>query len=62
MPSITDHTGKGEGRCVQLYSTKELAALAAYSAQVQKGFIKAAAANPCAAKNPCATKNPGAGR
>lgn len=44
------------------WGSKELAALTAYSGQVQKGFIQAAAANPCAAKNPCATKNPCAGR
>lgn len=53
------------------WGSKELAALTAYSRQIQKEFIQAAAANPCmlkpaaanpcnpcAAKNPCATKNP----
>lgn len=40
--------------------SKELAALSAYSLQVQKTFKPGAAkpANPCAAKNPCAPKNP----
>jgi cytochrome c len=49
------------------WESKELAALTAYAGQVQKGFIKAAAANPCMLKpaaanpcNPCAAKNPGA--
>ena len=53
------------------WESKELAALTAYSGQVQQAFIRAAAANPCmlkpatanpcnpcAAKNPCAVKNP----
>jgi cytochrome c len=47
------------------WESKELAALTAYSRQVQQEFIRAAAANPCMLKpaaanpcNPCATKNP----
>jgi len=42
------------------WDSKELAALTAYTAEVQKGFkpAKGQAANPCAAKNPCAPKNP----
>ena len=53
------------------WGSKELAALTAYSRQVQKEFIQAAAVNPCmlkpaaanpcnpcAARNPCAAKNP----
>jgi cytochrome c len=51
------------------WDSKELAALTAYAGEVQKGFIKAAAANPCMLKpsaanpcNPCAAKNPCAGK
>ena len=47
------------------WTSKELAALTAYAHEVQKDFIKAAAANPCMLKpsaanpcNPCAAKNP----
>jgi cytochrome c len=47
------------------WASKELAALTAYAGEVQKNFIKAAAANPCMLKpqaanpcNPCAAKNP----
>jgi hypothetical protein len=44
------------------WESKELAALTAYAGEVQQGFIKAAAANPCmlkpSAANPCAAKNP----
>jgi cytochrome c len=43
------------------WDSKELAALSAYSLEVQKTFkpgAQPAAANPCASKNPCATKNP----
>lgn len=35
---------------------KKLAALTAYTASLQKGFM--AGANPCAAMNPCAPRNP----
>jgi hypothetical protein len=42
------------------WESKELAALTMYAQEVQKGFIKAAAANPCMLKqpatNPCAAK------
>lgn len=40
------------------WGSKELAALTAYTAKVQKTFKpgKAAAQNPCAAKNPCAAR------
>lgn len=48
------------------WDSKELAALTAYTGELQKKFRKAAAANPCAAKpaNPCAPKsaNPCAAR
>lgn len=37
------------------WDSRELAALTAYTGQVQKHY-KPAAANPCAAKNPCAPK------
>ena len=47
------------------WGSKELAALTAYTQEVQKGFVKAVAANPCMLKasasnpcNPCAAKNP----
>jgi cytochrome c len=43
------------------WDSEALAALTAYAGQVQKEFIKAAAANPCnpcVAKHPCAAKNP----
>ena len=44
------------------WDSRELAALTAYTAQVQKDFQRAAkagkTANPCAAKNPCAARNP----
>lgn len=48
------------------WDSKQLAALTAYSAEVQKTFkppqgkigTPCAAQNPCAAKNPCAGKNP----
>jgi hypothetical protein len=43
------------------WDSKELAALSAYSLEVQKTFkpgAQHATANPCASKNPCATKNP----
>jgi cytochrome c len=44
------------------WDSKDLAALSAYSLQVQKTFkpgaAQPAAANPCAAKNPCGAKNP----
>ena len=42
------------------WESKELAALTAYTAQVQKSFKASGAgkANPCAAKNPCAARNP----
>jgi hypothetical protein len=55
------------------WNSRELAALTAYAGEVQKDFIKTAAANPCALKpkatnpcnpcaakaaNPCAAKNP----
>ena len=38
------------------WNSKALAALTAYTGEVQKGFMKAAAKNPCAARNPCAAK------
>ncbi|MBU0621197.1 MAG: cytochrome C peroxidase [Gammaproteobacteria bacterium] len=38
------------------WSGKDLAALTAYTASLQKGFM--AGVNPCAAKNPCAARNP----
>lgn len=41
------------------WNSKELAALSAYSLEVQKTF-KPVAANPCAAKNPCSAPNPSA--
>ncbi len=45
------------------WDSKELAALSAYTLEVQKGFKPGkGAANPCAAKNPCAPKNPCAGK
>jgi len=41
------------------WNSHELAALTAYTAQVQKGFKPmSTAANPCAPKNPCAGNNP----
>jgi cytochrome c len=41
------------------WDSTELAALTAYTGEVQKKFKPgAAAANPCAAKSPCAAKNP----
>jgi cytochrome c len=40
------------------WESRELAALTAYTAEVQKTFKP----NPCAAKNPCAGKNPCAAR
>lgn len=43
------------------WNSKELAALSAYSLEVQKTFKPAAtpaAANPCVPKNPCGTQNP----
>jgi hypothetical protein len=42
------------------WESRELAALTAYVAQVQKTFAPnpSAARNPCAAKNPCAAGNP----
>lgn len=43
------------------WDSKELAALAAFVTEEQKGFAEArktGAANPCAMKNPCAPKNP----
>jgi hypothetical protein len=44
------------------WGSKDLAALTAYSGEVQKRFIKTGgatkAASPCAAKNPCAARNP----
>lgn len=50
------------------WNSRELGALTAYTAEVQKGFRKVAmnpcaaknpcAGNPCAAKNPCAARNP----
>jgi len=44
------------------WNGKKLAALTAYTASVQKGFMRntnpCAAKNPCAARNPCAAKNP----
>ena len=36
------------------WDSRELAALTAYTREVQKGFIKTGAKNPCAGKNPCA--------
>jgi hypothetical protein len=39
------------------WGSKELAALSAYSLEVQKTF-KPVAANPCAPKNPCSAQNP----
>lgn len=47
------------------WESRELAALTAYTAEVQKSFKPAKAgraANPCAARNPCAAKNPCAGK
>ena len=47
------------------WDSRELAALTAYTAQVQKSFKPSQAkggANPCAAQNPCAAKNPCAGK
>lgn len=38
------------------WDSRELAALTAYTGEVQKAFIKGAARNPCASKNPCAAK------
>lgn len=40
------------------WDSKQLAALTAYTLQVQKSFKP----NPCAAKNPCAARNPCSGR
>ena len=43
------------------WGSKELAALSAYSLEVQKTFkppATPAAANPCAPKNPCSAQNP----
>ena len=42
------------------WDSRELAALTAYTREVQRGFKPGAAAtaNPCAAKNPCTAKNP----
>jgi cytochrome c len=42
------------------WDSRELAALTAYTREVQKTFKPGAAApaNPCAAKNPCGAKNP----
>jgi cytochrome c len=47
------------------WGSRELAALTAYTEEVQKDFVKAVAANPCLLKksasnpcNPCAAKNP----
>ncbi|MCW8905179.1 cytochrome c peroxidase, partial [Sedimenticola sp.] len=43
------------------WDSRELAALATYVTEQQKGFAKqhkTAAMNPCAAKNPCAANNP----
>ncbi|MDZ4098108.1 MAG: cytochrome c peroxidase [Methylophilaceae bacterium] len=40
------------------WDSRELAALTAYTAEVQKKFK----ANPCAAKNPCGARNPCAAR
>ena len=37
------------------WDSQQLAALTAYTAHIQKGFIQASATNPC---NPCASKNP----
>jgi len=39
------------------WNSQELAALSAYSLEVQKTF-KPVVANPCAAKNPCSATNP----
>ena len=37
------------------WNSRELAALTAYTAELQKSFVaQGAAANPCAGKNPCA--------
>ncbi len=46
------------------WDSKELAALTAYTAELQKNFTpaKGKASNPCAPKNPCAAKNPCAPR
>lgn len=50
------------------WSSRELAALTAYTGEVQKAFIKTgatsggAAANACGARNPCGMKNPCAGK
>ena len=40
------------------WNSRELAALTAYTAQLQKGFNPCTAKSPCAGKNPCAAKNP----
>lgn len=40
------------------WDSRDLAALTAYTARVQKTFNPCAAKNPCAARNPCAAKNP----
>lgn len=45
------------------WDSRELAALTAYTAKVQKQFkLVGGANNPCAARNPCAAKNPCAPR
>ncbi|MDO8438574.1 MAG: cytochrome c peroxidase [Nitrosomonadaceae bacterium] len=41
------------------WDSRQLAALTAYTAKLQKSFKPVAGAhNPCAAKNPCAARNP----
>lgn len=41
------------------WDSRQLAALTAYTAELQKKFKPVAnAANPCAARNPCAPRNP----
>lgn len=41
------------------WNSRELAALTAYTGQVQKDFQRTGGpANPCAARNPCAPRNP----
>lgn len=46
------------------WDSKQLAALGAYTAELQKTFapVTEKVANPCAARNPCAAKNPCAAR